>query len=132
VDGHLLESDAELLRRGVMLDDGITKPAEVSIVAYHGNAIDANSHIRQSRRANTNERIAYLKGNLPKLSTTVEIAISEGRKRQIKRMLSFVGHPVLNLTRIVFATLLLDNLESGEWRYLNPQEIEALKALVND
>ena len=57
----------------------------------------------------------------------VELAIHEGRKHQVKRMLAAVGHPVRRLHRSVYAGLTLDGLEPGAWRELEPFEVEALR-----
>jgi 23S rRNA pseudouridine2605 synthase len=56
----------------------------------------------------------------------LEIVISEGRKRQVKRMLERVGHPVDRLERIAFGPLELGNLRPGSHRRLKAEEIERL------
>jgi 23S rRNA pseudouridine2605 synthase len=58
---------------------------------------------------------------------TVELAIHEGRKHQVKRMLAAVGHPVLVLHRSRYAGLTLEGLEPGAWRELEPSEVEQLR-----
>jgi 23S rRNA pseudouridine2605 synthase len=57
----------------------------------------------------------------------VELTIHEGRKHQVKRMLAAVGHPVVRLHRSVYAGLTLDGLEPGEWRELEPAEVDHLR-----
>jgi 23S rRNA pseudouridine2605 synthase len=57
---------------------------------------------------------------------TVELAIHEGRNRQVRRMLEAVGHPVCRLHRSRYANLTVDDLEPGEWRELRPDETHAL------
>lgn len=57
----------------------------------------------------------------------VRIIIHEGRKRQVRRMLKAVGHPVLSLRRIQFGPLSLKGLPLGKYRYLTPEEETALK-----
>jgi len=57
----------------------------------------------------------------------VELAIHEGRKHQVKRMLAAVGHPVTRLYRSRYAGLTLEGLEPGQWRELEPSEVERLK-----
>ena len=57
----------------------------------------------------------------------VEITIHEGRKRQIRRMLEAVGHPVVTLERVRFGPLWLGKLEEGAHRRLTAPEIEKLK-----
>jgi 23S rRNA pseudouridine2605 synthase len=56
----------------------------------------------------------------------VELTIHEGRKHQVKRMLAAVGHPVQHLHRSVYAGLTLEGLEPGDWRELEPDEVERL------
>src|SRR5436190_21566352 len=58
--------------------------------------------------------------------TTVELTIHEGRKHQVKRMLEAVGHPVTRLHRSRYANLSLEGLEPGQWRELEPSEVELL------
>jgi 23S rRNA pseudouridine2605 synthase len=60
----------------------------------------------------------------------VELAIHEGRKHQVKRMLEAVGHPVRSLHRSRYAGLTPDGLEPGEWRELTADEVAALKDLT--
>ena len=57
----------------------------------------------------------------------VELAIHEGRKHQVKRMLAAVGHPVRRLHRSRYAGLELGDLRAAEWRELTPQEVESLR-----
>jgi 23S rRNA pseudouridine2605 synthase len=57
---------------------------------------------------------------------TVELTIHEGRKRQVRRMLETVGHPVQTLERIAFGPLTLKGLKPGDHRRLTPAEVERL------
>jgi 23S rRNA pseudouridine2605 synthase len=57
----------------------------------------------------------------------VEITIREGRKRQVRRMLDAVGHPVASLERVAFGPLGLKGLQPGEHRRLTAAEIERLR-----
>jgi 23S rRNA pseudouridine2605 synthase len=59
----------------------------------------------------------------------VELAIHEGRKHQVKRMLEAVGHPVTRLHRSRYAGLTLGGLQPGEWRELEPGEVARLQSL---
>jgi 23S rRNA pseudouridine2605 synthase len=59
----------------------------------------------------------------------VELAIHEGRKHQVKRMLEAVGHPVLRLHRSRYGPLTLGGLAPGAWRELEPAEVDTLKKL---
>jgi 23S rRNA pseudouridine2605 synthase len=57
----------------------------------------------------------------------VEITIREGRKRQVRRMLKAVGHPVIELARVGFGPLELGSLAPGAHRRLTPAEVEGLE-----
>src|SRR5205085_11710461 len=57
----------------------------------------------------------------------LELAIHEGRKHQVKRMLGAVGHPVMRLHRSRYAGLTLEGLEPGAWRELEPSEVDQLR-----
>src|ERR687888_267839 len=59
----------------------------------------------------------------------VELALHEGRKHQVKRMLEAVGHPVRRLHRSRYAGLSLEGLDPGEWRELSAGEVAELRAL---
>lgn len=100
VEGHPNNSALLALRNGVKLQDGMTAPAQVSLVKQ-----DANK-------------------------TLLSITIHEGRKRQVKRMCAAVGHPVVTLHRSKFGPLELGNLPVGKYRILNPDEVQALKASI--
>jgi pseudouridine synthase len=58
----------------------------------------------------------------------IELAIHEGRKHQVKRMLAAVGHPVRRLHRSRYAGLTLEGLEPGQWRELEPSEVARLRS----
>jgi 23S rRNA pseudouridine2605 synthase len=57
----------------------------------------------------------------------IELAIHEGRKHQVKRMLAAVGYPVTRLHRSRYAGLTLEGLEPGAWRELEPSEVDLLR-----
>jgi pseudouridine synthase len=57
----------------------------------------------------------------------VELALHEGRKHQVKRMVAALGHPVIRLHRSRYAGLTLEGLEPGAWRELEPFEVERLR-----
>ena len=57
----------------------------------------------------------------------VEITIVEGRKRQVRRMLEAVGHPVVALERVRFGPLRLGTLAEGRYRRLTAAEVEHLR-----
>ena len=102
VDGIIKEIELSKLRDGVALDDGMTLPAEVELVR-----IDRS---------------------VPNGISDVQITIHEGRKRQVRRMFDFVGHPVLELHRSQFGPLTLGDLAEGSWRLLTEEETEKLRS----
>lgn len=127
VDGVLTKEDVSQLREGILLHDGMTKPAQVEIL-NPGQDTDLNgNHLKRFKKLNTNERIQLAAGELPVVTTEALITISEGRKRQVKRMFAHVGRPVLNLHREAFGPLELGDLPSGTCRTLTPKEVVALK-----
>jgi 23S rRNA pseudouridine2605 synthase len=63
-------------------------------------------------------------------TTWLEIAIAEGRNRQVRRMLQAVGHPVQRLRRIGYGGVALGRLGPGEVRDLTPPEVTALRRAV--
>ncbi|MNW36131.1 Ribosomal large subunit pseudouridine synthase B [compost metagenome] len=91
-------SELDKLKKGVMLEDGMTAPAEVE---YH----DINPEGKES---------------------TISITIHEGRNRQVRRMFDAINHPVNKLKRISFGDLFLGNLKRGSYRHLTKEEIEGL------
>ncbi|MEJ7817554.1 MAG: pseudouridine synthase [Thermoleophilaceae bacterium] len=58
----------------------------------------------------------------------LEVVISEGRKRQVRRMIEAVGHRVIALERVAFGPLTLDRLPEGESRRLTTAEVDRLRA----
>lgn len=109
VDGTLRDCDLDPLRRGITLDDGPCAPARCRVLDEHG-------------------AVAVCPYGIPSGTTAVEIIIREGRKNQIKRMLSRIGHPVLRLHRARFGALKLTGVDEGSWRLLAPPEVASLKA----
>ncbi|MDW7740154.1 MAG: pseudouridine synthase [Bacillota bacterium] len=81
------------------------------------------------------EKTAPAKVNIVKVgadskTSLLEIALTEGRKRQVKKMCLEINHPVIELTRISFAGLNTENLLEGSYRHLTEQEINVLKHLT--
>jgi 23S rRNA pseudouridine2605 synthase len=60
------------------------------------------------------------------ITSIVTVVLTEGRKREVRRMMSAVGHPVLELTRVRFGPIRLDGLDAGAWRPLTEEERERL------
>jgi len=60
----------------------------------------------------------------------VRIELTEGRKREVRRMFEAIGFSLLSLKRINFAGLAIGTLKRGKWRYLTPSEVVNLKNQV--
>lgn len=100
VKGVLEEDEIEKLRSGIRLDRTITAPARVT-------------------------RLRKTENN-----SWVEMTIYEGKKRQIRRMLERVGHPVIRLMRIRINGLEMGALNPGTYRRMSPEEVEKIKREV--
>jgi len=59
-------------------------------------------------------------------TTWLRVIMTEGKKREIRRLMAAVGHPVRRLIRVRFGPLHLGDLEPGQWRYLKEEEVRAL------
>ncbi|MHB9004567.1 MAG: pseudouridine synthase, partial [Coriobacteriia bacterium] len=102
VEGIPTDEELDRLRRGIELDDGVTRPASVEPVrAFADRAV-------------------------------MHMTISEGRKRQVKRMFSAIGHPVVALHREAFGPLSVGDLVLGTTRELTDGEIEALASSAKE
>ena len=62
--------------------------------------------------------------------TQLELVLTEGRKREVRRMLEAIGFPVLNLVRTRFGPLTLRGLKAGKTRSLTPEEVGELHKIV--
>ena len=89
------------LSRGIVLEDGKTAPARVKLMTV----------------------------DKKKDTAIVEIAIHEGRNRQVRRMFEAIGHPVLKLKRERYGFLTLNGLRTGEIRELTHHEVKQLRVL---
>jgi 23S rRNA pseudouridine2605 synthase len=67
-----------------------------------------------------------------KIETTLRIVMTEGKKRQIRRVAVQLGHPVKSLVRTHIGKLALGTLRVGEWRELNAKDVNALKTPADE
>jgi 16S rRNA U516 pseudouridylate synthase RsuA-like enzyme len=56
----------------------------------------------------------------------LRLQLSEGKKRQIRRMMAAVGHRVRRLVRLTIGSAALGDLKQGQWRYLTDEEVRNL------
>jgi pseudouridine synthase len=63
-------------------------------------------------------------------TTWLEIRLEEGKKHQVRRMTAAVGLPALRLVRVAIGPLKLGSLQPGQWRRLEPREIQDLRKSV--
>lgn len=64
-------------------------------------------------------------------NTVLQITLYQGLNRQIRKMLDFIGFPVISLKRTSHATLNLDGLKRGDFKYLKPKQVKDLKNYIN-
>lgn len=96
--GIIENKHVEELRKGVKIDDYITKPADVKI----------------------------LKNDNEKNISRIQITIHEGKNRQVRKMCEAVGKSVIALHRAKIGELDVKDLKIGEWRYLKEEEIKKI------
>ena len=137
VNGKPTPEQLERLERGIQLDDGMTAPAKASLVegadAKRALAMLEVPPAVPEREPNGSvpspQRAAILRKRSQE-RTVVRVVLREGRKRQVKRMLSAIKHGVLALHRDSFGPIELGNLPRGQWRELTAEEVAALHASV--
>lgn len=100
VEGSPTEADLEPLRRGLTLKDGPTRPARARLIEAPA-LWERDPPVR-------------FRKSVP--DAWIEVAIREGRNRQIRRMTAAAGFPTLRLVRWRIGDWTLDGLAPGEWR----------------
>jgi pseudouridine synthase len=97
--GKITDKEKTRLEKGIIIEGKRTARAKVEII-----------------RADTN-------------ASEVFIEIHEGRKRQIRQMFLFLGHPPKKLERVAYQFLKLGNIKTGRFRFLTDKEVKGLKEL---
>lgn len=137
VNGKPTPEQLERLERGIQLDDGMTAPARAALVegveAKRALAMlevpPAVPEHEPNGSVPSPQRAAILRKRSQE-RTVVRVVLREGRKRQVKRMLSAIKHGVLALHRDSFGPIELGDLPRGQWRELTPEEVAALHASI--
>lgn len=103
IEGDPTDSDLQPLRDGVTLKDGLTRPAQVTLIAPP----DVWNRVPPIRVRKT----------IP--DCWIRLTLTEGRNRQIRRMTASIGFPTLRLIRWSIGDWSLDGIDPGNWKYLN-------------
>lgn len=100
IKGIVLQHKIDMFKNGVILEDGITSPAIVKIIEEN------------------------------KTSTILQVTLFEGKNRQIRRMCEKLELDLLELSRVAFGNIQIDNLKVGESRELSQDEVQSLQKAV--
>jgi 23S rRNA pseudouridine2457 synthase len=99
------------LQQGVVIQNYRTRPAKVRLLAAAPDLPPRDPPIR-------------FRKNVP--TAWLEMTLTEGKNRQVRRMTATVGFPTLRLVRVAIGQLRLEGLESGQWRELSAAELNRL------
>jgi 23S rRNA pseudouridine2605 synthase len=103
IDGIIKKEEIERFEQGIQLEDGTTAPAKAKIIST----------------------------DKAKNTAKMEIILSEGKNRQIRRMFEVLGYTVIRLKRVKIGKINLGNLENGEYRHLSDTEIKWLRQRID-
>ena len=112
VEGVPTEEALNRLRFGVAIQDYRTRPAKARILEPRPDVPPREPPIR-------------VRQSIP--DTWIELILTEGRNRQVRRMTAAVGHPTLRLIRTAIGDVQLGDLAVGAWRDLTPAELRRLR-----
>ncbi|MDJ0511717.1 MAG: pseudouridine synthase [Crocosphaera sp.] len=111
------------LRQGLLIKDYQTRPAKVKLLEHPPSLPSRDPPIRYRKTVPT---------------SWLEMTLTEGRNRQVRRMTAAVGYPTLRLIRIAIGVqkgqqirnLRLEGLNSGEWRELSHSELQKINSSI--
>jgi len=98
VEGEISENAITQLKKGVMLKDGLSKPAKAIIISEPEELWPREPPIRERK-------------NIP--TSWIELIITEGRNRQVRRMTAATGFPTLRLIRYSVGEWTIENIDNG-------------------
>ena len=101
MEGKLLGDEIHTLERGIVVDNKTLKPDKIKFRKY-----DASTNV-----------------------TFASVILHEGHNHEIKKLFEYINHPVIKLKRESIAFLDILSLKSGEYRMLNPKEVQKLYSL---
>ena len=101
IEGKLLGDEIHTLERGIVVDNKTLKPDKIKFRKY-----DASTNV-----------------------TFASVILHEGHNHEIKKLFEYINHPVIKLKRESIAFLDVLSLKSGEYRMLNPKEVQKLYSL---
>jgi len=104
----------QALAQGVEIQGARTRPAQVRRLEEEPDLPPRVPPIRERKTVPT---------------AWIEITLTEGRNRQVRRMTAAVGHPTLRLVRVAIGPLRMGTLQPGEWRELGREELKKLLAV---
>lgn len=102
------EESLDKLRAGIVIQDYKTKPAKVSMLDPQPEIAARVPPIRERKTIPT---------------CWIEVVISEGKNRQVRKMTAAIGHPTLRLIRMKVGKFALGDIASGEWKLIEKKEI---------
>lgn len=111
VEGSVAEEALRQLRRGVQIKEGFTAPGKAAAIPEPAHLWPRNPPIRY-------------RASIP--TSWLEIRISQGMNRQVRKMCAAVGLPCLRLVRAAIGPLGLGELQPGQWRELTAAEVAEL------
>lgn len=100
VEGVPRENHLERLERGISLQEGVAKARDIRVLRTEKN------------------------------QALVQLTLTEGKKREVRRIFQSIGHPVISLERIKFGPISLEGIESGQFRPLTHREVKELQISV--
>lgn len=102
------EEELNRMRKGLKIEDYLTRPAVVKILDPQPEVPAREPPVRYRKTVQ---------------DIWIEITITEGKNRQVRKMTAAIGHPTLRLIRKKIGDLELSDLKLGEWREINREDV---------